>query len=100
MATTFKEQQKALVHAQHRLAVWEFLYAHLDDNYIKKDGRGVGKALRVPGCMEDMVPEETIDEILVSISAEKILVLQKQVNDIENTELVVLDKDDIDGKNA
>ena len=90
---TFKEQQESLVKTQHMLAIWEFLYAHLDDNYISKDGRNVEKALRVPGCTVDRVSEETIDEILTSISVDCISKLRAQVEAIENQELVVLDKE-------
>ena len=95
---TFKEQQESLVKAQHTLAVWEFLFAQLDDSFISKDGRTVEKGLRVPGCMVDMASEDTIDEVLTSIGAEKISVLKQQIYDIENQELVVLGKEDADGE--
>jgi len=95
---TFKEQQESLVKSQHTLAVWEFLYAHLDDNYISKDGRNVEKALRVPECLIDIIPEDTIDEILTSISADQISVLRSKIEAIQNQELVILDKEDNDGK--
>lgn len=94
---TFKEQQDSLVKAQHELAVWEFLYAHLDEHYISKDGRVVEKGLRVPGCLIPMVPEETIDEVLTAIGAEKVSLLRARVEEIENQELVVIDKEDTDG---
>jgi len=91
---TFKEQQEALVRAQHELAIWEFLYAHLDDHYISKDGRVVEKGLRVPGCLVPMVPEDTIDEVLTTIGAEKVSLLRARVEEIENQELVVINKED------
>lgn len=91
---TFKQQQAALVKAQHELAVWEFLYFHLDENYISKDGRVVEKGLRVPGCLVELVPEDTIDEILSLIGTEMVAELKATVEEIENQELVVLDKED------
>ena len=94
---TFKEQQEALVKAQHELAVWEFIYAHLDEHYISRDGRVVEKGLLVPGCLVGMVPEDTIDEILTAIGEEKVSSLRARVEEIENQELVVLDKEDTDG---
>ena len=91
---TLREQQEALVKTQHLLAIWEFLFAHLDDNYISKDGRNVEKALRVPGCLIDLVSEETIDEVLTSINVDCISKLKAQVEAMENQELVVLDKEE------
>ena len=90
---TFKEQQEALVRAQHELAVWEFLYAHLDEHYISKDGRAVEKGLKVPGCLVPMVQEDTIDDVLTAIGEEKVSLLRVRVEEIENQELVVLDKE-------
>lgn len=89
---TFKEQQQALVQAQHELAVWEFLYSHLDDNYISKDGRTVERGLRVPGCLVDLVSEDTIDGILTNIGEEKIAKLRARIEEIENQELVIMEK--------
>lgn len=91
---TFKEQQEALVKAQHELAIWEFLYFHLDSNYISKDGRTVEKGLKVPGCLVELVPEDAIDEVLGLIGTEMIANLKTAVEEIENQELVVIDKED------
>lgn len=87
---TFKEQQEALVKAQHELAIWEFLYAHLDEHYISKDGRTVEKGLKVPGCLVPLASEDTIDEVLTHIAEEKVSALQELVADIENQELVTI----------
>lgn len=81
---TFKEQQKKLTDSQHKLAVWEFLYAHLDTNYISKDGRTVEKALRVPDCLVELVPEDAIEDILRFISDGPITEFRDAITDIEN----------------
>ena len=95
---TFKEQQQALIKHQHLLAIWEYVYEHLDDNYISKDGREVEKGLRAPGCLVDLVPEDVIDEVLMSISAGPIEELKKRVDNIQNQELVIMEKDDTDAQ--
>lgn len=82
--TTFKEQQKKLTDSQHKLAVWEFLYAHLDANYISKDGRTVEKALRVPDCLVELVSEDAIEDILRFISDGQITKFRSDIAAIEN----------------
>jgi hypothetical protein len=82
--TTFKDQQKKLTDCQHKLAVWEFLYAHLDTNYISKDGRNVEKALRVPDCLVELVPEDAVEDILKFISEGPIAEFQGSIDAIEN----------------
>ena len=91
--STFKEQQQLLVRNQHLLAVWEFIYDHVDTHYISKDGRTVEKALRVPECLVDVVSEDTIEEVLQSISVGPIAALREGIKAIEDQEVVILDKD-------
>lgn len=92
--TTFKEQQKKLTDSQHKLAVWEFLYSHLDTNYISKDGRNVEKALRVSDCLVEMVPEDTIEDILKFISEGPITEFREHIENIENQEIGAKESDD------
>ena len=91
---TFKEQQKRLTASQHKLAVWEFLYSHLDTNYVSKDGRGVEKALKVPDCLVEIVPEDTIEEILKFISEGPIAEYKESIEGIENQEIGTKESED------
>ena len=84
---TFKEQQEKLTHSQHVLAVWEFIYSYLDTNYISKDGRNVEKALRVLDCLVELVPEDTIEEVLQFISEGPISEYRKRIDAIQNQEI-------------
>lgn len=84
---TFKEQQEKLTEYQHRLAVWEFLYHHLDTNYVSKDGRGVEKALRVPDCLVDVVPEDAIEDILQFIGSGPVADFREKIESIQNQEI-------------
>jgi hypothetical protein len=84
---TFKEHQKNLTNCQHQLAIWEFLYAHLDTNYISRDGRTVEKALRVSDCLVEIVPEDAVEEVLKFISEGPIKDYQERIEAIENQEI-------------
>lgn len=94
---TFKEQQQKLVDAQHKLAVWEFLFSVLDNDYVSKDGRQVEKAIKVPDCLVDIVSEDTIEEILSEVTSH-IQGYQGLVYKIENAEITVMEPDDDDGR--
>lgn len=86
---SLKEQIAALTTAKHKLAVWEVLYAHLDSSYVPKDSGVAQKAVRVSDCMVELVPPETIEEILQTLSEGPIKELQDEINTIENQELVL-----------
>ena len=85
---TFKEQQRLLIQDQHRLAVWEMMFRYLEDNYISKDGRGAEKGIKVPGCIEDLVSQDTIEEIITSIAEGPIAQLRSNIDAIENMSIV------------
>jgi len=87
---TLKEQLAQVNHLKHRLAVWEALHAHLDDSFIGKDGKSATKAIRVPDCAEEVVPEETIEDVLQAIGDGPISELREQISEIENQQVVIL----------
>ena len=87
---TFKEQQKMLTEAQHQLAVWEALYKFLDENFIARNGNTPKKAIMAHDCLVQVVPEDTLEEILRSLAQEKIAPLQQAIVDINNQEVVIM----------
>ena len=87
---TLKEQLDTLTGLKHKLAVWEALYSLIDEQFIAKDGRAAQRAIRVPNCAVELVPEETIEDVLQAIGSGPIGELRKQIDDIENQEVVVL----------
>lgn len=87
---TLKEQLEKLTNLKHRLAVWEAMHSHLDEQFVSKDGRGAQKAIRVPNCPVEVVPEETIEDVLQAIGEGPISELKAQIDEIENQEVVVL----------
>jgi len=93
---TLKDQQESLTKAQHHLAVWEVMYHYIDNNYVTKDGRNPDKAIKVPECLKAVVDEDTLEEILASISTGPIKDLKKSIEDIENMEVVILEKGESD----
>ena len=84
---TLRDHLQQLTSLKHRLAVWEAAFAYLDDTFISKDGREA-KALRVPGCTEELVPESAIEEVLKTITKEYIEVLQREAEKAEKQDLV------------
>jgi predicted Fe-Mo cluster-binding NifX family protein len=88
--STLKEQLERLTNLKHRLAVWEAVHAHLDEQFISKDGRKAQKAIKVPGCSVPVVPEETIEDVLQAVGDGPITELQGQIAEIENQEVVIL----------
>ena len=88
--STLKEQLERLTALKHRLAVWEAIHHHLDENFVAKDGRGALKAIRVPDCQVEVVPEETIEDVLQAVGDGPIAELKAQIDEIENQQVVVL----------
>ncbi len=86
---TLKEANDALNRQKHRLTVWEAVHNWLDQNFIGRDGRQV-KALRSPGAMPELVPEEVIEEILSSIGDGPIAQLNNEIASIETQRVVVV----------
>lgn len=91
--STFREQLDKLTSLKHRLAVWEAVYDHLDSTFVKKDGRGASKAIRVPNCIVEVVSEETIEDVLQAIGDGPIAELKEQITEIEEQPVVVLKND-------
>lgn len=87
---TLKEQLSKLTSLKHRLAVWEALHAHLDESFIGKDGKSATKAIRVPDCSVEVVPEETIEDVLQALGDGPISELREQIAEIENQQVVIL----------
>ena len=88
MAKTFKEQLDEVEKLKQRLAIWEAIHHLVDDKFISKDGRKVS-GIRVPGS-GDLVPEETIEDVLQTIGEGPIAELRNQIEEIENLQVVVL----------
>jgi hypothetical protein len=88
-AKTLKEANDNLNKAKHRLSTWEMLHDFLDKNFIGKDGRST-KAIRSPGAMPEIVPEDIIEEILSAIGAGPIAQLNNEIASIENQKVVVV----------
>jgi hypothetical protein len=74
------------------LSVWEALYAHLDESFVGRDGKLATKAIRVPDCAEEVVPEETIEDVLQAIGDGPISELREQITEMENQHVVVLEE--------
>ena len=87
---TLKEQMEKLTSLKHRLAVWEALHAYLDEEFAAKDGGGPQRAIKVPNCSVEVVPTETIEDVLQAIGDGPISDLREQISDIENQEVVIL----------
>ncbi len=86
---TLKEANDALNRQKHRLTVWEAIHDWLDKNFVGKDGRQA-KALRSPGAMPEIVPEEVIEEVLSSIGDGPIAQLNSEIVSIENQKVVMV----------
>ena len=87
---TFKEQQSILTEAQHQLAVWEALYRFLDENFIARNGNTPKKAIMAHDCLVQVVPEDTLEEILKSLAQEKITPLQQTIQSINDQAVVIM----------
>ncbi len=87
---TFKEQQKALTESQHKLAVWEFLYKFLDENFIARDGGNPKKAIKAYDCLIEIVPEDIIEDVLQYLAEDKIAPIQQTIKTINDQEMVIV----------
>lgn len=87
---TLKESIDQLTKRKHRLAVWEAVSAFLDENFLSKDGRNAPRALKVPDCLIELVPEETIESVLQAIGDGPVCDLREEIAGIENQEVVIL----------
>lgn len=92
---TLKEQLAHVTGLKHRLAVWEAAHALLEEQFMSKDQRKASKAIRVPNCVEQVVSEETIDDVLKAIGDGPILDLKTEIDKIENQQVVVLGEENV-----
>lgn len=87
---TLKEQMEELTALKHRLAVWETVHEFLEDNFVSKDeGRPAQKAIRAEDCLIEMVPEETIEDVLQTIGDGPITELRARIAEVEGREVVL-----------
>jgi hypothetical protein len=89
---TLKEQIAQLTAAQHKLAVWEAIYAYLDANYVPRDSGSAQKAIRVSDCLVELVPSEIIEDILQTISDGPIKEFRDEIIEIESNEVLPVRK--------
>jgi hypothetical protein len=87
--STLKEQLAKRTYLQHRLAVYEAIYRWLDDNFIPRDGRTPAKALRVTDCLDEIVPEKAIEEVLQWLSSGPIAAFTNELSVLENSSIIV-----------
>ena len=85
--STFKDQLERLTTAKHKLAVWEALVSYLDDNFLSKDGRDASKGLLADECVEERVPEGTIDDVMNEIIEGSLSNIQAEISAIESSEV-------------
>lgn len=88
---TLKETLDQLTGLKHRQAVWEAIYAYLEENFVARDSSPPKVAIRAPNCSVEVVPEEVIEDVLQHIGEEHIKELTDKITDIEDQEIVVLD---------
>jgi len=87
---TLREQMDKRTAVQHKLAVLEYIYEYLDENFISRAGRTDGvKGIRVPDCLQELVPEDCIEEVMKDLSEGPISDLKKELHEIENQPMVV-----------
>jgi len=86
---TLKDQLQQLNERRHRLAVWEMVFAYMDETFISRDGRPAEKGIRAVDAMPDKVPEEVIEAILQEIGDGPITTLKGEIEAIENQEIAV-----------
>jgi len=79
-----------LTQAQHELAVWEALYKFLDENFIARNGNSPKKAIQTHDCLVQIVQEDTFEEVLKTLTEEKILPLQQTIQSLNDQEVVVM----------
>jgi hypothetical protein len=84
---TIKEQIKVLTSLQHTLAVWEALAEYLDETFLPQDGKMAPKAIRADGCVVEIVPEDVVDSVFMSIG-KTVEGLKRQIDEAENMEMV------------
>jgi hypothetical protein len=87
---TIKDQIDKLTELKHRRAVWEAITTYLDDNFLSKDGRAAPKALKVPDCLVELVPESTVESVMQALGEGPLLELGQSIEAIENQEVVIV----------
>lgn len=92
---TLKEQLEELGSKRRRLAVWEMLHAHLDENFVPRDGGRAPKAIKLDDG--DLVPEDIIEDVIQALGDGPIATLKGEISAIENQEVVVSTREASDG---
>ncbi len=87
---TLKEQIEERTRLQHRLAIGEAIHLLMSEKFLSKDGRTVTSGIRVTNCAVELVPEETIEDVLQNIGEGPIAEIRSLIDQIEGQEVVVL----------
>jgi len=87
---TLKDQIEERTRLQHRLAIWEAIFHLMSSRFLSKDGRPAPEGIRVPNCTIELVPEETIEDVLQNIGEGPIAEIQTLIDQIEGQEVVVI----------
>lgn len=86
---TLKELNDQVTALRLQLAVWESVEYHLQENYLSKDQRLAQKAIKVPDCLVELVPEEVINQIVSEIGTVYITSLRNKINELEGQPLTI-----------
>ncbi len=86
---TIKDQLSERTCLQHRLAIWEAIHHVLTERFLSKDGRRASDGIRVPNCLIELVPEETIEDVLQNIADGPITELSKLLRELEEQEVII-----------
>jgi hypothetical protein len=92
---TLKDQIEERTRLQHRLAIWEAIHHLMSERFLSKDGVKADSGIRVPNCTVELVPEETIEDVLQHIGDGPIADIRALIDQIEGQEVVVLDNMDM-----
>jgi len=87
---TLKDQIEERTRLQHRLAIWEAIHHLMSEKFLSKDGRPAPEGIRVPNCSIELVPEETIEDVLQNIGEGPIADIRASLDQIDGQEVIVL----------
>ena len=65
---TVEEVLELVSKSQQKLAVWEHLINHLENNYMDTDSGDAPKRLSLDGCIEPVVTQSILNEVIEEIS--------------------------------
>lgn len=87
---TLKQQIEERTKLQHRLAIWEAIHHLMSERFLRKDGRPASEGIRVPNCPIELVPEESIEDVLQAIGEGPIAEIQSLIDEIEGQEVMII----------